>query len=110
MKWSEYKDVCERSNVFSRWAIDRTCKLLSADLNDQLAQIVRSDAIPKPLDHKGDFRTDMFEVDLDLATQRAIVTQLRQRAADKSESEASSSRISPLIKAWQELLDETQGT
>ena len=108
MNWCEYKDICDRTNVFSRWAIERTRDLLSPRLCTQLERGTGSDAIPKPDDHKGDHRTDMFEVNLSLATQQAIVDELTQRSEGESAQNHTTMRISPLLKAWEELLRESQ--
>lgn len=108
MNWSEYKDICDRTNVFSRWALERTRNLLSQELCKELDRGTGSDAIPKPDDHKGDHRTDMFEVDLGLAIQQAIVHELTQRVECESTQSSSSTRISPLLKAWEELLRDSQ--
>ena len=110
MNWSEYKDICDRTNVFSRWALERTRNLLSQEVGTQLERGTRSDAIPKPDDHKGDHRTDMFEVSLNLVTQQAIVNELTQRTEDESAQNHSTMRISPLLKAWEELLRDSQTT
>ena len=108
MNWSEYKDICDRTNVFSRWALERTRNLLPKELSTELDSGTGSDAIPKPDDHKGDHRTDMFEVDLGLAIQQAIVNELTQRSEFESAQNPSTTRISPLLKAWEELLRDSQ--
>ena len=104
MNWSEYKDICDRTNVFSRWALERTRNLLSQELCKDLDRGIGSDAIPKPDDHKGDHRTDMFVVNLDLAIQQGIVDELTQRSERESAQNPATTRISPLLKAWEELL------
>lgn len=108
MDWSEYKDICDRTNVFSRWALERTRNLLSRELCTELDRGTGSDAIPKPTDHKGDCRTDMFEVDLEIAIQQAIVKELSRRSEHESAQKVGTTRISPLLKAWEELLRDSQ--
>ena len=110
MNWSDYKDICDRTNVFSRWALERTRNLLSQELCTELDRGTGSDAIPKPDDHKGDQRTDMFEMNLSLAIQQAIVNELTQRSEREAAQNPSTTRISPLLKAWEELLRDSQTT
>lgn len=110
MNWSDYKDICDRTNVFSRWALDRTQNLLTPELSKELELGVVADAIPKPEDHKGDHRTDMFEVNLDVEIQQGIVAELSQQAGRESTQDLSAPKISPLLKAWEELLRDSQTT
>ena len=104
MDWAEYKKLCDKPYVFSSHALSETHLRLSEKLGLGLDYFISAVPIPKPLDHKGDERTDMFEVHIPFDMQDEIVFQLSQYD-EKHTDKYGLDRPSPLTKAWQELLD-----
>ena len=99
MDWTEYKQICERPDCFSRFAINLTRSVVADEvLLGQLASMVlRGTAVEKPADHRGDARADFFLLDLDPAVIRVIIRQLAPLAAQDR-------RMAHLRVVWQEYL------
>lgn len=94
MEWVNYKAICDRPNVFSRWALTQTVEAVNHETAKRLKQRIPQQAIEKPRDHKGDERTDMFDLELDQELIEAIVFDLREREG----------RYQPLLNSWAENL------
>ena len=105
MDWESYKQICEDKDVFSRWILTRTHKSLPSDLSDQLRRATARQPIQKPVDHKGDHRTDMFRVRLTLDQQQAIVATLSSAEELTEKHRDTELKPSPILRKWQELID-----
>ena len=102
MEWDDYREICDRKNVFSAWALQQTHAVLSTRLRETLTRGTPTNPIAKPADHKGDSRTDMYELQLDQDNRQQILTELVQhdkRVCDKNNEPF---ELSALTKTWQE--------
>lgn len=74
MEWDDYKRLCDSPQTFSRWMLEQCVELLEseAQLRDALIRSMYAAPLEKPSDHRGDPRTDMFEVVLARDDARAI--------------------------------------
>ena len=107
MDWSTYKEICERPDVFSRWALDLTASHLTCSLAEKLSHGISKSSIPKPQDHKGDRRTDMFRLNLPQEVQQAILTHLTKLSHDESQKPDTNRKLTNLVSSWRELVELT---
>jgi hypothetical protein len=74
MEWDDYKRLCNSPQTFSRWMLEQCVELLASEtqLRDALIGSMCAAPLERPSDHRGDPRTDMFEVVLVPDDARAI--------------------------------------
>jgi hypothetical protein len=112
MDWERYKARCDEPGVWSRWMLNQTLELLDdphapdlAPLQQALLQALQTAPLPKPDGHKGDDRTDMFELKLEAAEIARILEHVRRaRAAGRSTSGTSGRGLGGFEEAWAEYL------
>lgn len=105
MEWAKYRELCDSPNVFSRWALEQTKLQVDPDLRRVFDQILISQYVEKPSDHKGDERTDMFVLELDRTAIREIIECLQSAESSNKKTRGSVVRgFDGLIKAWEEYL------
>jgi len=105
MDWNRYKQLCDTPSVFSRWMLEQTLELLthSGSSSAALEQSLRSGAIAKPEDHKGDAATDMFQLKLSSAEVAVIVSVVAAARTQGTATSATQSRgLGGFVEAWQE--------
>ena len=116
MDWERYKRLCDSPSVFSRWMLAQTLELLadacdeagreSAAARASLMASVTRQPLPRPADHRGDSRTDMFELDLTATDARVILYRVQEAVAADSTTAATRNRgLGGFVEAWQEYLD-----
>ena len=110
MDWPEYKALCNKTHVFSRWALEQTHARLPSHLSLLLRRGTATEPLVKPADHKGDSRTDMYEVTLGKSSQHELVQALTEHECPRTTQGKGLDKPSPLLRAWQELLDDTNST
>ena len=104
MDWDEYKALCDRPNVFSRWMLEQTGGLVNAVAAEALRAFTARAPLVKPADHKGGAVSDMFEIDLEAARVREIVEHLeRARAAGRTTPQGRP--LGGFVAAWVEYRD-----
>ena len=103
MEWAKYRELCDSSNVFSRWALEQTKSQLEPPKRRLIEQVLTNAPIEKPNDHKGDDRTDMFPLSLDQETIGEIIDALRRAESLNKQTTGEVVRgYGGLIKAWEE--------
>jgi hypothetical protein len=103
LDWDAYKRICDRPEVWSRWMLDQTAELLEPELATRLAAGRPAAALAKPAGHHGDAATDMFLLDLEPATVRAIACAVRRAiAAGISTSGTRQRGLAGFGEAWRE--------
>ena len=110
MDWNRYKQLCDTPSVFSRWMLEQTLELLThsgspsgSSSSAALEQSLRSGAIAKPEDHKGDAATDMFQLKLSSAEVAVIVSVVAAARTQGTATSATQSRgLGGFVEAWQE--------
>lgn len=110
MDWSTYKDLCHQPNILSRWLLLETQKLLSnteegSAIKLQLQQILEGQPLPRPLDHKGNSRVDMFMVVLPSVVVRQIWTTVKQAKTTDVNQASITPNLTGISAAWKELLE-----
>ena len=116
MDWERYKARCDDPSVWSRWMLNQTLELLDdqqapdlAPLQQALLQAMQSAPLTKPDGHKGDDRTDMFELQLTAAEIARILEQVRRaRAAGCTTSGTAGRGLGGFEEAWAEYLASRQ--
>ena len=103
MDWVRYKAICDRPDVMSRWMISETAALVDGPLRTRLLAALTELPLPKPADHKGDARTDMFEVTL--ADAAATIARAVEQAEAGGAKTTTGSRLAGLVAAWRELAE-----
>jgi hypothetical protein len=108
MGWDEYKRLCDRPDVWSRWMLAQTRELLVHAERDDLAQLLdigKRTPVPKPSGHKGDDTTDMFQIALTRADVAAITGIVTASAAAGERTQATRARgLGGFVEAWSEYL------
>ena len=72
MKWDEYKILCDRPDVLSRWLLEQTIAVFDSPLALRLEELLRSIPLKKPSDHKGGEELDMFRTSLSVEEVQSI--------------------------------------
>jgi len=108
MDWSEYKRLCDRPTVFSRWMLEQTRELIEGEslLADALGNALRGKVLDKPADHRGGSATDMFVLQLEMDQAAAIL--LRMERAEQNDRRTAATRrrgIGGFVAAWREYLE-----
>jgi hypothetical protein len=107
MNWSEYKALCNRPDVWSRWMLEQTAALLDASGEPELAarivHMLDAEPLPKPADHKGGAITDMFLLSLDRHEVERIADVIAAAAARGLRTPAAPARgLGGFVEAWRE--------
>ena len=106
MEWDEYKKLCDRPNVLSRWMLVQSAEVLKRaghhDLAAQLDLETRR-VLAKPVDHKGGPDTDMFELALEPVTVARICELVATSIAAGARTGATRQRgLAGFAEAWDE--------
>ncbi|NIV22844.1 MAG: hypothetical protein GWN51_04180, partial [Gemmatimonadetes bacterium] len=106
-----YKQLCDQPNVFSRWMLHQTIELAGeTPVADALAGVLGSPPLEKPDDHRGGPATDMFVLELEAGTRRAVVDLVARARESGAATEATSDRgLGGFVEAWREYLDWNRG-
>lgn len=105
MDWCEYKRLCDRPQLFSRWMIEQSMELVSD--HPQLSQLLRQTLISRPLDkpsdHRGGPATDMFVLRLEHRHAAAVYRRV-QHATDTGQRTAATSErgLGGFAAAWRD--------
>ncbi len=111
MNWSEYRRLCDRTHVMSRWMLEQTAELLDSTGYGDHAAAVRAQLQGQPLEKPPDFlagaETDMFECRLPRPQVAAIVNVIQAAAGAGVTTAATRSRgLGGFAEAWGEYLGE----
>ena len=104
MHWALYKALCDQPRVFTRWMLEQTLRLVDDDLG--LMRVLARPPLPKPPGHKGDERTDTFQLTLNRA-QIGIILAAIERAVHRGQttSETAARGLGGFLEAWREYDD-----
>ncbi len=107
MNQTEYKKMCQRSNVISRVLLEETIRVIrkcDTDIEKKLQAILNSAPIPTPLHHQGHRQDDHFEIDLSDEEKQAVTGFLfdveASAVSDNGETTLQASRFSVLVDIW----------
>ena len=108
MEWAEYKRLCDRPDVWSRWMLEQTTELLVRAQRDDLARLLdvaEREPLQKPDGHRGDETTDMFELALSRADAEAIARTVAASVAAGERTAGTRARgLGGFVEAWNEYL------
>jgi len=108
MEWDEYKRLCDRPDVWSRWMLTQTTELLVRADRRELARLIDVSSrapLPKPADHRGDDGTDMFELALTQAEIAAIARTVTASVDAGERTTGTRARgLGGFVEAWNEYL------
>lgn len=110
MDWPTYKALCDRGDVQSRFLLEETLVLLNRLPSDDLATVLVAELstrpLPKPLDHRDQPLSDMFELCMTLQSANAIhdvVSSAEQSGADTPRTR--NRGLAGFTAAWSEVCD-----
>lgn len=112
MNWEQYKALCDRGDVLSRFLLEETLQLLltaqaghaAAELRAALAGV----PLPVPPDFKGGAAADCFRVQLTVATIDCVLAHVRA-AQDAGARTSGGRHLGGFVEAWQECRDWVSG-
>lgn len=108
MEWANYRELCDRGDVLSRYLLDCTIDLLAAAEEAMLAQrmvrVLAEEPLPKPLDHRAGEAADFFVVELEPDAARRIVDVV-VAAREAGRRTATGRSLGGFEEAWQEYVD-----
>lgn len=108
VEWAQYRDLCDRGDVLSRYLLDCTVDLLAAADESMLAQhllrVLAEEPLPKPPDHRAGAAADFFVVELEPDAARRIVEVVVVAGAAGWRT-ASGRGLGGFEEAWQEYVD-----
>lgn len=108
MKWANYRELCDRGDVLSRYLLDCTIDLLSgadeALLAQRLTEVLSEQPLPKPLDHRAGAAADFFVVTIEVEAAQRIV-EVVVAAREAGWRTASGRGLGGFEEAWQEYVD-----
>ena len=103
MEWDEYRHACDKPGFMSRWFILQITSLVKPCDAVKLRAIVSRVPLEKPIDHKGDQNTDMFDVNLDKVTTESILESLAHHLHSTSPLDQKQKRLLVNIeRTWRE--------
>lgn len=103
MDWDEYKKICDRPNVLSRWMLEQTAAVCDSTTCGQLEAVRDTKPIARPADHRGGSAVDMFVTDFAPDQVREIIQHVAQAEANGVKTSGLLVRnYSGILKAWQE--------
>jgi len=108
MDWSEYKRLCDRPTVFSRWMLEQTRELIEGEpsLAEALGNALRGEVLDKPTDHRGGSATDMFVLQLETDQATEILLTMERAEQDDRRTVATRRRgIGGFVAAWRDYLE-----
>ncbi len=107
MDWERYKQLCDQPNVFSRWMLHQTIELAGeTPVADVLAGALDASPLEKPDDHCGGPATDMFVVELEVGSRRAVLELVvLAREAGAATTATSPRGLGGFVEAWSEYLN-----
>ena len=112
--WHQYRVLCDRPDVVSRWLLDQSAALLMETgeelLAGRLREALAAAPLGKPIDHKGGAATDFFVPQLSLAEVQAIATRVRAMAEEPRRRLASGRGLGGMPEAWLEYCAWLDGT
>ena len=103
--WPDYRRLCDRPDVVSRFLLEQTAELLTDDgLAKRLEGVLATTPIEKPEGHRGPPASDMFVLDLDVDDVAAVATELqRALAAGRTTSATEVRGLGGFLAAWLEI-------
>lgn len=107
MEWHDYKQLCDSPQTFSRWMLDQCVELLASEtrLRELLLDSLGGAPLEKPSDHRGDPRTDMFEMVLAPDDARAIYGIIASAVRDGRTTSSTKPRgLGGFEEAWREYI------
>ncbi len=108
MDWANYRMLCDRGDVLSRYLLGCTIDLLAdadeASLVQELLRVLAEDPLPKPPDHRAGAASDFFLVELEPAAARRIL-QVVVAAREAGWRTEAGRGLGGFVEAWQECLD-----
>ena len=101
--WDQYKEVCDRPDVLSRWLVQQTTAVCDQGLAERLNAVIASNPLEKPPDHKGGPLLDMFRTEFSIEDVVAITRSVSQANKEGVVTTGPVNRsYSGILKAWQE--------
>lgn len=108
MEWTDYRELCDRGDVLSRYLLDCSIDLLAAAdetmLAQRLAGVLAEQPLPKPADHRAGAAADFFVVAIEPEAARRIV-EVVVAAREAGRRTASGRSLGGFEEAWQEYVD-----
>ncbi len=84
-EWADYRALCDRPDVMSRWILERTAALFEGsgalDLAAALREVLVAAPLLRPKDHRGPESLDMFRFTLPAGRLAAFAEELEQLLA-----------------------------
>ena len=109
MEWDAYKELCDSPHVFSRWMLEQTIALgerAGEAVVGGLEAVLEQPPVVKPDGHKGDARTDMFELDLAPAQVRRISKLVTASVDARATTPETGKRgLGGFAEAWKEYME-----
>jgi len=103
LDWSSYKRLCDRPDTWSRWMLQQTRELLTGPLAEQLGAALAGRPIAKPEDHRGSNATDMFVLELSVASRLDILSVIESAQRAGLTTSATVGRgLGGFLEAWRE--------
>jgi hypothetical protein len=107
LNWDDYKTLCDRPDVWSRWMLEQSAALLEAAGEAALARSLAASLDTTPLDkpdgHTGGAMTDMFVLRIDPTEADRIAAVVADAAARGLHSPATRMRgLGGFAEAWDE--------
>lgn len=105
MNWADYRRLCDRPDVVSRFLLEQTAELIgSGSLSERLNTLLASTPIEKPAGHRGPRASDMFVADLDVEAVRAIAVEVERAVAGGRTTSGTRERgLGGFLEAWREM-------
>ena len=112
MDWPAYKRLADQPDVWSRWMLEATLELLQhtqpahplrAGAARKLCNVLETAPLPKPPDHRGDARTDLFRLHLDTEQIAAVTACVEAAVAQDLRTAKTRQRgLGGFNEAWRE--------
>lgn len=110
MDWPTYSAICDKPHVFSRWALEQTRLHVRGVCAESIDRALTVEPLEKPDGHKGDSRTDMFELAFENEWVESIIRQLQRADMAERKTQGSVVRgLGGLVRTWQEYGSKKQG-
>ncbi len=107
MKWSTYKQLCDRPDYWSRWMLEQCIDLLAQlheeSLRGVLEQALQGEALPVPEDHRGPVASAMYHLMLSGESRLAMVSAIsKARELGLYTAQTEGRGLAGFVEAWQE--------
>ena len=109
MRWSDYKRLCDRPDYQSRWMIEQTLELAEragkAVLHNQLTNVLETQPLEMPSDHKGGRVSEMYKLELCPELRRQICELIVQAKQSNLITSSTERGFAGFEEAWTEYYD-----